>query len=105
MAVSAETRTLFRNEVENNLKKIIMLFCNENGEMKDNRCVDLNELGDTLKQRSIAVNADVSENMASFLQCFGDIVFEEETVTFVVQKEDQQNLPPGKDKAQGAGGA
>jgi len=44
-----------------------MLFCNENGEMKDSRCVDLNELGATLLSKGIAVNPDVSENMANFL--------------------------------------
>ena len=35
--------------VESNIKEIIMLFCNENGEIINERSVDLNELGQILK--------------------------------------------------------
>lgn len=45
VSVDAELRTQFRQEIEKNFKQVIMLFCNKDGEMKEEECMDLNELG------------------------------------------------------------
>jgi hypothetical protein len=47
-AVNAEERTRFRQTLEQSMKKVVMLFCSENGEMINHRSVDLNELGKIL---------------------------------------------------------
>jgi len=57
-----------------------MLFCNEDGEMNAEPCVDLNSLGLTLSNRGLSVNGDIADCMASFLECFGNIEYEEEIV-------------------------
>ena len=69
-----------------------MLFCNENGEMKDSRCVDLNELGQTLAAKGIPVSPDIQENMACFLECFGGITFEEVKIMVMPKEEKDPKL-------------
>ena len=45
LVIGSEARTVFRQKIESNMKVIKMMFCNENGEMKEERHVDLNDLG------------------------------------------------------------
>ena len=74
-----------------------MLFCNENGEIINERSVDLNEFGTILKTniKDIELTEAVSENMANFLKCFGDVQYDEE-VTMVAPKEDEASKQHGK---------
>lgn len=76
--------------IETNIKQVIMLFCNENGEIINERSVDLNEFGTILKTniKDIELTEAVSENMANFLKCFGDVKYDEEVI-MVAPKEDE----------------
>lgn len=89
--VNAEERTRFRNSIESNLKKVIMLFCNQNGEMIEERTVDLNELGNILREKGIEITDQIADNMAAFLKCFGEIEYQEEVIEYF-PKEDDKNL-------------
>ncbi|EAR95092.1 hypothetical protein TTHERM_00641200 (macronuclear) [Tetrahymena thermophila SB210] len=88
LAVNPEGRTIFRQKIEASMKVIKMMFCNENGEMKEERHVDLNDLGNELNKQKMDIAPEVCENLASFLECFGEIKYEEEIIMVNPPKED-----------------
>ena len=90
LQVGAEVRTVFRKEVEGNIKKVTMLFCHESGEMDHSRHIDLNEFGMILQQKQISIPAQMNDNMAAVLECFGDIQYDEKI---------EQRLPKEDPKA------
>lgn len=44
-----------------------MLFCDENGQMINEKSVDLNTLGKTMNEHNIPVSNQVSDNMSNML--------------------------------------
>lgn len=70
-------RTGFRQQIETNMKKVVMNFCNENGELNSERSMDINDLGRNLAEEGMdKTTPEIQENMASFLKCFGNIQFD-----------------------------
>ncbi len=67
-----------------------MLFCNQDGEMREERSLDLVELGEILKNKGLNIHPDVNENMANFLKCFGDIDWDEEKELIQVKEEEKK---------------
>ena len=49
------------------MKKVVMLFCDENGQMINDRVVDMNTLGKIMNDTNIAVSPQVSLNLSSLL--------------------------------------
>lgn len=76
ISVGAEIRTIFRQELAEKMKKVIMLFCDENGQMINGRVVDMNTLGKIMNENGISVNLQVSQNLSSLLEAFGGIGFD-----------------------------
>ena len=83
--------------IETNIKQVIMLFLLKKlsfmmlyGEIINERSVDLTEFGTILKTniKDIELTEAVSENMANFLKCFGDVQYDEEVI-MVAPKEDE----------------
>lgn len=64
-----------------------MHFCNDMGEMNESNCVDLCKLGDNIQ---LDIVPDVNENMANFLECFGEISYDLETTAKELKKVDTQ---------------
>ena len=73
VAVGAEMRTLFRKDLQNHSKAVKMLFCFESGEMNPTRHIDLNSFGQTLASREVSVPLPIQDNLASLLECFGNL--------------------------------
>ena len=48
-------------------KGVVMLFCDEDGQMIEDKSVDLNTLGKIMNEKGITVGQNVSENMSSIL--------------------------------------
>lgn len=48
---NAENRIRWTKEVKNNYKKFITVFTYDNGELNEERCVDLEEMGIVLKTK------------------------------------------------------
>lgn len=44
-----------------------MLFCDEDGQMIEDKSVDLNTLGKIMNEKGIRVGQNISENMSSIL--------------------------------------
>ena len=59
---------------------MIMLFCDADGQMVEEKSVDLNALGKKMNQHGINVSQQVSDNMSNILQAFGGIKYEEKVV-------------------------
>lgn len=97
VSVDAEQRSQFRREIERNYKQVIMLFCNKDGEMKEDECMDLNELGAKLFAQNMSVSQDIQDNMAQFLECFGNIKYTENQIVVQVKEEKDTKLPKGKE--------
>ena len=57
-----------------------MLFCDADGQMVEEKSVDLNALGKKMNQHGINVSQQVSDNMSNILQAFGGIKYEEKVV-------------------------
>lgn len=57
-----------------------MLFCDQNGQMVNDRVVDMNTLGKVMNDNGIAVSAQVSQNLSSLFQAFGGIGYDEKVV-------------------------
>ena len=57
-----------------------MLFCDQDGQMIDEKSVDLNSLGKKMNENGITVASYVSENMSNILEAFGGIKYEEKVV-------------------------
>jgi hypothetical protein len=62
------------------MKKVVMLFCDQNGQMVDGRVVDMNSLGKLMNENGISVSLPVSQNLSSLLEAFGGISFDERVV-------------------------
>jgi hypothetical protein len=73
VSVTADSINLFYLEIKKNIKKIIQLFTNENGEMDENLKQDLNVLGSNLNKIGFEIPIAVVENMCSMLECYGEI--------------------------------
>ncbi len=58
------------------MKKVLMLFCDEKGQMIAERVVDMNSLGKVMNSCGIAVSPQVSQNMSSLLETFGGIGYD-----------------------------
>lgn len=80
VSVTCESMTLFSLEIKKNIKKIIQLFTNENGEMDENLKQDLNILGINLNKIGFEIPISVVENLCSMLECYGDIKPEKKTI-------------------------
>ena len=90
--VSAELRTIFRSDIKQKSKSVVMLFCDENGQMIDDKTVDLNNLGKKMNDNGVSINPSVSQNMSSLLHAFGDIVYEERVVQVQIKEEEKKNI-------------
>ena len=45
ISISTEMRTIFRQELNEKMKKVLMLFCDPNGQMINENSIDLITLG------------------------------------------------------------
>eukprot|EP00825_Cyclidium_porcatum_P049233 TRINITY_DN8458_c0_g1_i5.p1 TRINITY_DN8458_c0_g1~~TRINITY_DN8458_c0_g1_i5.p1 ORF type:complete len:1147 (-),score=224.03 TRINITY_DN8458_c0_g1_i5:329-3769(-) len=72
-------------------------FCNKDGEMKEEECMDLNELGQKLFQQNMSVPQEVQDNMAQFLECFGNIKYTQKQIVIQVKEEKDPKLPRVKE--------
>lgn len=70
-------RTIFRQELREKWKKVLMLFCDNEGEMLKERTIDLNTLGKLMNENGITVGSQISHNMASLFETFGGITYDE----------------------------
>lgn len=52
-----------------------MLFCDADGQMIEDKSVDLNALGKKMNQHGINVNQQVTDNMSNILEAFGGIKY------------------------------
>ena len=57
-----------------------MLFCDKDGEMINEKSVDLNTLGKKMNENGISVSQPISENMSNILEAFGGIKYEKRVV-------------------------
>jgi len=57
-----------------------MEFCNADGEMIPTRHIDLIAFGETLKNKGLDVTQNVIENLANFMECFGEIECDERII-------------------------
>ena len=92
ISVGAEMRTIFRDEILDKEKKVLMLFCDENGQMIDDRTIDLNVLGKMMNDHGITVNPQISHNMSSLLETFGGISYDERVVQVQEKIEEKKAL-------------
>lgn len=103
-ACTGEQRTLFIHEVEQNYKKFITLFTDEDGVMNETRSVDLNTMGQKLNSKGLTVALAISENMASILECFGDVEYNENIIKVIPEKIEEPLLGGIKAKIGGKEG-
>ena len=78
--MGTEIRTVFRQEIVEKMKKVLMLFCDETGQMYSDRTIDLNTLGKVMNEHGITVSPQISQNMSSLLEAFGGIKYDERTI-------------------------
>ena len=97
-SVPAELRAAFVKDVEQNYKKFITLFTDEDGVLNETRCVDLNTMGQKMAAKGMAINPAIAENMAAILECFGDIGFTENWIKIVPEKTEEPALLGGLKK-------
>ena len=90
VAVSAEQRTAFRLQVEESFKKVIILFCNQDGEMIPSRHVDLISFGEVLKGQGLDVPPNVSDNLANIFECFGEIQCDERVIQVIKEEKESK---------------
>ena len=57
-----------------------MLFCDESGQMKKERNIDLNSLGKIMNEQGILVSPQISQNMSSIFETFGGIQYDERVI-------------------------
>ena len=57
-----------------------MLFCDESGQMKKERNIDLNSLGRIMNEQGILVSPQISQNMSSIFETFGGIQYDERVI-------------------------
>lgn len=75
IACGADVRAAFREEIKERHKAVLMLFCDRDGEMIEEKSVDLNILGKRLGEAGLTVSPQVNDNMSSILEAFGDIKY------------------------------
>ena len=63
----AEIRAVFRDEIKDKHKTVVMLFCDADGQMIDDKSVDLNSLGKKMNDHGINVSQQVTDNMSNIL--------------------------------------
>lgn len=80
ISVGAEIRTIFRQELAEKMKRVVMLFCDEKGQMVGDRIIDMNTLGKVMNDNGIVVSPQVSQNLSSILEAFGAIGYDERVV-------------------------
>ena len=57
-----------------------MLFCDQDGQMIDEKSIDLNALGKKMNENGITVSQNVTDNMSNILEAFGGICYEQRVV-------------------------
>jgi|LakMenEpi03Aug12_release.lakeMendotaPanAssembly.Ray.scaffolds.fasta_scaffold5401336_1 hypothetical protein len=62
------------------MKKVIMFFCDEKGQMINERVVDMNSLGKIMNDNGITVSPPISQNLSSLMEAFGGIAYDERVV-------------------------
>jgi len=75
-----EIRAAFREEIKDKSKQTVMLFCDQNGQMIEDKSIDLNTLGKKMNENGITVASSVADNMSNILEAFGGIKYEERVV-------------------------
>ena len=94
-ACTGETRALFIREIEQNYKKFITLFTDQDGVMNETRCVDLNAMGQKLVQKGLNIPPAICENMAALLECFGDVAYDENIIKIIPEKSEEPAILGG----------
>ncbi len=69
-----------------------MIFCDKDGEMIQDKSVDLNALGRRMTDEGLSISPQVNDNMCSILEAFGDIVYEERVVKMQEKVEEKKNM-------------
>ena len=87
-----ELRAAFREQLRDKTKKTIMLFCDKDGEMINEKSVDLNTLGKKMNENGISVSQPISENMSNILEAFGGIRYEKRVVKIQEKIEQKKAL-------------
>ena len=57
-----------------------MFFCDEKGQMINDRVVDMNSLGKIMNDNGITVSPPISQNLSSLMEAFGGIAYDERVV-------------------------
>lgn len=57
-----------------------MFFCDEKGQMINERVVDMNSLGKIMNDNGITVSPPISQNLSSLMEAFGGIAYDERVV-------------------------
>ena len=71
------------------------MFTYENGELNNERCVDLNSMGkDMIEKKGIPIPLIICDILANVLECFGEIIPEKKIIK-VMPVDDSKKL--GKD--------
>jgi hypothetical protein len=101
-SATPEFRALFVRNVEEQYKRFITLFTNENGELREGRCMDLNTMGAELNKHEnyFSIPLPICENMACVLECFGNIQTDTEVIK--LEKKEVQDGEPKKTTAKDA---
>lgn len=68
-------RTIFRQEINEKMKKVLMLFCDPNGQMINEMSIDLITLGKIMNENGITVTQPITQNMPSIMEAFGGICY------------------------------
>lgn len=87
MAAGPEMRTSLRSVILENLKKFILIFSNENGELIKERIIDVTELGDYMKEYGVNFTQAPWEYISYVLNCFGDLQFDRKVTKAMPQEE------------------
>lgn len=85
ISVGSEIRTILREEVIDKKKKMIMHFCDKDGEMIKTNSVDLGGLAKTMGELGFEISLSVLENLYSILEAFGGIKYDESVVQMVAK--------------------
>ncbi len=57
-----------------------MFFCDQKGQMINERVVDMNSLGKIMNDNGITVSPPISQNLSSLMEAFGGIAYDERVV-------------------------
>ena len=74
------------------MKKVVMLFCDETGQMRNERNIDLNSLGKIMNEQGILVSPQISQNMSSIFETFGGIQYDERVIQVEEKQEEKKAL-------------